>query len=161
MAEEIRDISLSKKKSFTIDGDLNRTIQLDTSDMNILVRLEETYPDIRKLALDATQRISSVPVITGEDDEDAEKTVTQMVDILKEIDNDMRKKVDYVFASKVSDICVPTGNMFDPVGGEFRFEHLIDVLTRLYAGDITGEFKKMQERVKKHTEKYINKRNKK
>ena len=51
--------------------------------------------------------------------------------------------------------------MFDPVGGEFRFEHLIDVLTRLYAGDITGEFKKMQERVKKHTEKYINKRNKK
>ena len=81
-----------------------------------------------------------------------------MSEILKDIDKKMREKLNYIFASDIADICEPTGNMYDPVGGEFRFEHIIDVLTTLYANNITTEFKKMQERVKKHTSKYVNKR---
>ena len=50
--------------------------------------------------------------------------------------------------------------MYDPVGGEFRFEHIIEVLLNLYANNLTSEFSKMQERVKKHTAKYANKRRK-
>lgn len=155
MAEEIRDISLSHKRSFSIDGDLNRIIHLDTSDMNVLVRLEETYPEIRQLAINATEKVVT---ITKDDDEDDDST--SLVSILKEIDRDMREKIDFIFASKISDICVPTGNMYDPIGGEFRFEVLIGKLVKLYANDIAGEFKKMQDRVKKHTGKYTSGRRK-
>ena len=152
MAEEkITNISLSNKKCFSIDGDGNRLIYLDISDMNLIVRLEEVYQDLQKLAVDASERIASVP--DAKDDGDL-TPISSMTTILKDIDKQMREKVDYIFASEVSDICVPTGNMYDPVNGEFRFEHLIDVLTSLYASNYTAEFKKMQDRVKKHTAKY-------
>ena len=155
MAEEkVTDISLSVKKAYRLDGDNKRIILLDTSDMNILVRLEETYPEIQKLAIEAGERI-----VASKDIEDEDKSpLTDMSEILKDIDKKMREKLNYIFASDIADICEPTGNMYDPIGGEFRFEHIIDVLTTLYANNITAEFKKMQERVKKHTAKYVNKR---
>lgn len=160
MAEETNNISLSSKKTFTIDGDLTRTIQLDTSDMNVLVRLEEVYGDIQKLAVDAGNRI----VASKTDDTMDEESLTELSAVLKDIDQQMRVKLNYIFASDIADACEPTGNMYDPVGGEFRFEHIVGVLAELYANNITAEFKKMQERVKKHTQKYTSgtgRRNKK
>lgn len=157
MAEEIKDISLSSKKSFRIDGDNNRMIYLDTSDMNIAVRLEETYLDIQKLAVDATDRMASVKEIT----EDDTSGLSELASVLKDIDKQMREKVNYIFASDICDTCVPDGNMFDVTNGEFRYEHLIDVISTLYANNFRQEFKKMQERVKKHTAKYTNKRGRK
>ena len=155
MAEEIKDISLSTKKSYRIDGDNSRIIYLDTSDMNVLVRLEETYPDIQKLALEAGDRI-----LATKDTDSEESSLNDITEVLKDIDKKMRVKLDYIFASEISDICAPTGNMYDPVNGEFRFEHIIEVLSGLYADNITLEFKKMQDKVKKHTAKYTNRRKK-
>lgn len=159
MAEEIKDISLSSKKSFRIDGDNNRIIYLDTSDMNIMVRLNEVYPEIQKLAVDAQNRLATSKDSKSEDDEET-SPLNDISEILKDIDKQMRVKLNYIFASEVADICEPTGNMYDPVNGEYRFEHIIDVLTRLYANNLTAEFKKMQDRVKKHTAKYTSKRKK-
>ena len=152
MAEEIRNISLSNKKSFSIDGDINRIIQIDTSDMNILVRMEEVYEDMEKLAVEAQERLAK----PDDEGEDSDAILSEFTATLKDIDKKMREKMDYIFASPIIDICEPTGNMYDPVGGEFRFEHIIDTLSKLYANDITSEFKKMQAKVKKHTEKYTN-----
>lgn len=157
MAEEkVTDISLSVKKAYRLDGDNKRIILLDTSDMNIVVRLEEVYPEIQKLAVEAGDRI----IASKDVKEDDNSPLNDISEILKDIDKKMREKLNYIFASDIADICEPTGNMYDPVGGEFRFEHIIDVLTTLYANNITTEFKKMQERVKKHTAKYTNKRRK-
>ena len=161
MAEENNNISLSTKKTFTIDGDLKRTIQLDISDMNIVVRIDEVYPDIRKLAVDAHDRIANAKVQKVEGDSD-DSPLEDISTVLKDIDRQMREKVDYIFASEVCDICYPNENMYDVVGGEWRFEHLLDVLTTLYANNIKAEWKKMQDRVKKHTAKYTSgRRNKK
>lgn len=157
MAEEnVNDISLSSKKAYRLDGDNSRIIYLDPSDMNIVVRLEEVYPEIQKLAVEAGDRI----IASKDVKEDDNSPLNDISEILKDIDKKMREKLNYIFASDIADICEPTGNMYDPVGGEFRFEHIIDVLTTLYANNITAEFKKMQERVKKHTAKYTNKRRK-
>jgi len=161
MAEEIRNISLSNKRSFSIDGDLNRIIFLDTSDMNILVRLEEVYPEIERLAVEAADKIVATKQTNKEEGEENSEKLDSLVTVLKEIDKKMREKLNYIFASDIADACEPTGNMYDAVGGEFRFEHIIGVLSQLYANDINSEFKKMQERVKKHTEKYTSRRGKK
>ena len=158
MAEEVKNISLSSKKSFTIDGDNSRVIWLDLSDMNLLVRLNEIYPDIRKLAADAGDRMSKAKTVDPEDI----SSINDISEILKDIDKQMREKLNYIFASDVADACEPTGNMYDMVNGEYRFEHIIDVLSQLYANNITAEYRKMQERVRKHTAKYTanNKRKK-
>ena len=159
MAEENNNISLSTKKTFTIDGDLTRTIQLDISDMNILVRLEEVYPEIQRLAVEAQESLAMSKDKQEEGKDDS--SLSNLSELLKSIDSKMREKLNYIFASDVADACEPTGNMYDPVNGEFRFEHIIDVLTTLYANNLKGEFKKMQDRVKKHTAKYTNGRRKK
>ena len=160
MAEEIRNISLSHKKSFSIDGDINRIIQIDTSDLNVTVRLEEVYPELLNLAIEATDKLAGVK--KPEEDEEEEKSpLADYSTILKDIDKKMREKVDYIFDSAVSDTCLPTGNMYSIVCGEFNFERVVDALITLYAEDIATEFKQMQSRVKKHTEKYTSKRRKK
>ena len=155
MAEDIKDISLSTKRVFRIDGDNNRVISLDVSDMNILVRMDEVYPDIQKLALEAQDKLAKSKI---EKDEDDNSPLTDISRILKEIDQAMREKLNYIFASEIADACEPTGNMYDMTNGEFRFEHIMDVLSSLYVNNINAEVKKMQERVKKHTAKYANKR---
>ena len=154
MAEELKDLSFSTKKKFRIDGDQNRVIEIDPSDMNILVRLEDTYPKIKQLAISASEKMSTI----SEDD-----SLTDVAEVLRGIDTEMRKYMDYIFDADVSAKCAPSGNMFDPTNGQFRFEHIIEVLTQLYANNITSEFKKMQDNVKKHTTKYVgnSKRNKK
>lgn len=152
MAEEIKDISLSSKKAYRLDGDNSRIIYLDTSDMNILVRMDETYPEIQKLAIEAAEKIVASKI------SDDDSPLNDITEVLKEIDARMREKLNYIFASNIADICEPTGNMYDPINGGFRFEHIIEVLSTLYANNITVEFKKMQERVKKHTAKYTGKR---
>ena len=157
MAEDIKDISLSTKKSFRIDGDNNRVIWLDVSDMNLVVRVDEVYADIQSLAVDAQTRMANAKVT---EDEDGESPLKDISGILKDIDMKMREKINYIFASDVADACEPTGNMYDMVNGEYRFEHIIEVLSTLYANNLTAEVKKMQERIKKHTAKYTGKRKK-
>lgn len=161
MAEEIRNISLSHKKSFSIDGDINRIIQIDTSDLNVTVRLEEVYPELLKLAVEATDKLSNIKKPEEDADEEEKSSLADYSTILKDIDKQMREKVDYIFASQVSDICLPTENMYSVCGGEFNFERVVDALLTLYANDIKSEFKQMQDRVKKHTDKYTSKRRKK
>ena len=154
MAEDIKDISLSTKKSFRIDGDNNRIIWLDVSDMNVMSRINDVYPEIRRLAIEAQDRLQKAEIT---DREDANSPLQDVSDVLKDINKTMKEKLNYIFASDIADICEPTGNMYDVVGGEFRFEHIIDVLTTLYANNIKAEYRKLSERLKKHTAKYTGK----
>lgn len=152
MAEEIKDISLSHRKNFRIDGDDNRMLSLDVSDMNVLTRLEEAYPRMQKFAVEASDKVSSSKDVSDEE------SLNEFTELLKDIDKKMRDEIDYIFDSNVSEVCVPSGTMYDPYNGQFRFEHIISVLTDLYANNLTAEFKKMQTNVKKHTAKYTSKR---
>ena len=80
-----------------------------------------------------------------------------VVDSLKKADTDMRELIDYIFDSNVSDICAPSGSMYDPINGQFRFEHIIDTLSGLYETSVTSEIKKITSNVQKHTDKYVRK----
>jgi hypothetical protein len=66
----------------------------------------------------------------------------------------MRDLMDYIFDSNVSEICAPSGSMYDPINGQFRFEHIINILAGLYETDIESELTSIAKRVQKHTNKY-------
>lgn len=138
------DLSITRKKRFRIDGDDNRIIELNTSDMTILNRLDEADKQLRELADKATFGMSE----TGEDDN---------ADVVKELlatDKQMRDIIDYLFDAPVSDVCAPDGSMYDPFNGKYRFEHIMETLFTLYEKNITEEIKKMRRNVQKHTDKY-------
>lgn len=146
------DIELGpvQKKRFRINGDNNRILELNTSDMNILARLKEAYPKLNALA-------AKLEVIDYEDTGNEEADVTKFAIDWKAIDDEMRDFVDYIFQANVSEVCAVEGSMYDPYNGKFRFEWIIDTLSDLYEKDLSKEFKKITQRVQKHTSKYSNK----
>lgn len=135
------DLSVTRKKRFRIDGDDSRIIELNTSDMNILLRLDEVEERLKTLADSVTF-----------DDEGAEPE--ENIKRLLSTDKEMRDLMDYLFDSKISDICAPSGSMYDPFNGKYRFEHIMETLFTLYEENIEQEYKKMTTNVQKHTAKY-------
>lgn len=139
------DLSVTNKKQFRIDGDDERILELNTSDVSILSRLQDSYPKLDALGMKAIS-ISS---------EETNKEET--VQILKEVDEQMRAFLDFIFDSDVSEKCAPNGTMFDMFNGEFRFEHIVNTLIALYGNNLDKETKLMMKKIKKHTDKYTGK----
>ena len=143
------DLSAIKRKRFRVDQDNNRILELNTSDMNVVTRLQETYPKLIKLVEEAVNKD-----LIGTD-KDKEKSLDLMSSTIKKIDTEMRKAVDYIFDSNVSAVCAPDGNMYDLFNGMFRYEYIISTIARLYETNMEEEYQRLSARMKKHTSKYI------
>lgn len=137
--DKIIDISLeiAPKTKFRINGDDNKIIELNISDTGIVSRMEDGYNRLT----DCMTRIADV-------DLESEDFASQ----LEDINTEMCAVIDYIFDSNVSFIC--DGNLYDPYGGEFNFEHIIEALLKLYSDNMELEYKKIKARVQKHTAKY-------
>lgn len=156
--QEITDVSLGfvEKKKFRIEGDNKRILELNVSDLNIVARLKVGYPKLSALFEEAKAKISEIP-----DDAKGIDLINDMADRLSEIDKEMRETIDYIFDTNASEVCAPSGNMYDPVGGQLRYMRVLDALTGLYTNGLHAEFDKMKNRVEKRAEKYTKKRSKK
>ena len=141
--DDIVDISIDgiKKQKFRINGDPKAIIELNLSDLNIYNRLEKGMAELQA----TMSEIAKLP----DDDELSDK--------LKAADGKMREWIDYIFDSPVSEVVGKGGTMYDPFNGMFRYEHIIDGLTKLYTNNINAEYKKLRLRLQKHTEKYTTK----
>lgn len=156
---DVVDISLSaiRKKRFRIDKDDNRILELNTSDLNILGRLRESYPKLLDLANSAFGDMPDIDAENEDYDFLTDENTTKTIETFSAADKEMRSLMDYIFDSNVSEMCAPSGSMYDPINGGFRFEHIIENLTPLYEADISGGLKDISNRVKKHTDKYVRK----
>ena len=140
------DLSVTRKKRFRIDGDDNRVIELNTSDMTILSRLGEAEKRLTELAEHANFDVL----------DDEQEKVDRVAELLA-TDKQMREIIDYLFDAEVADICAPDGSMYDPFNGKYRFEHIMETLFTQYEKNISEEIKKMRRNVQKHTDKYTKK----
>lgn len=152
--EQIQDIDLSvtHKKKFRVDGDNNRILELNTSDAGIVVRLNKLYPKMKILGDKLAVKISEQSNVTDEEE------LSVIANAILELDNEIRELLDELFDSNVSEICIPEGTTVDPFNGEFRFETIINKLSKLYENNLTSEFAKMKKNVSKHTAKYTKSR---
>jgi hypothetical protein len=139
--ENIVDITLDgmERTKFRINGRNDAIIELNLSDLGVIERLET--------GLDKLQNEMTGIANLSSDDEN-------LSDSLKQADIRMREAVDYIFDYPVSDVCAKYGTMYDPKDGKFRYEIIIDGLMRLYTDNINAEYRKLENRLKKHTEKY-------
>lgn len=139
--EDIIDIEIApiKRKKFRLNGDNNKIIELNTSDLNIGARLEKGYANLRDIA----QQVGNVDV--NEDN---------VLETLKHYDDIMKHEIDFIFDSPVAEKCSDGGTMYDPYQGNMRYEHILDCLLNLYAETIRDEFAKMRKDMQKHVGKY-------
>lgn len=141
-ASEVIDLNIDsiKKQRFRINGDSNAIIELNLSDLRIQERLAT---GLEKLS----QEMSKIAAIAEDDDEIQEK--------MKKADETMCEWLDYIFDSPISEVFSRGGSMYDPINGMFRYEYIIDSLTKLYTDNINDEYKKINARIQKYTQKYI------
>ena len=155
--DDIQDIDLSviKKKRFRINGNNNKILELNTSDLSITSRLSKSYEKLNKYMDEVGKELQNVPDSGDvELSEDQERLVEEN---LAKIDAKMREEIDYIFDAPVSEVCADEGSMYDPFNGMFRFEHIIDAITKLYENNLNSEFNKMKRRVSAKTSKYTKK----
>lgn len=133
------DLSVIKKKKFRINGDNNLIIELNPSDMNIIARLNDATPKLESLQRKALK-------LSSDKDIDLSSTAK----LLKEVDDEMRELVDYIFNADVSSKCAADGSMYDPMGGMYRYEHILDKLMKLYEDNLAEEYKRMKVRINKY-----------
>ena len=138
---DIIDINLDgvKRQKFRINGDNDAIIELNTSDLGIVERLEDGMNELQKY-------MSEIASLDTEGDGFSSQ--------LKDIDKKMRDTVDTIFQYPVSAVCARYGTMYDPKDGKFRYETIIEALMKLYTDNISTEYRKLQDRIKKHTDKY-------
>lgn len=137
---QVIDLNINgiEKTKFRINGRNDLILELNLSDMGIATRLQEGYERLQE----QLKALSDLP-----DDAD-------MIPELNKIDAAMRNELDYIFDSNVSEVCGKGGTMYDVKDGEFRFESILNSLTKLYADNLNEEYKKMKKRIASHTEKY-------
>lgn len=143
------DLSALRKKQFDVNG---KVLELDTSDLKIVARFESMYP----VLWEEGEKIAQIDEIVKADPDNP--NLAEIATILGDVDNAMREALDFIFDSNVSEICIDHGSLFDPINGEYRFEHVINALLPLYENNLVEETKKIQARVKKHTAKYTKKK---
>ena len=141
------DLSSTRKKRFRVNGNNNLVLELDTADLNTIVRLKDNYPKLLKMA-------NKVMSLEEKKEESPEEEINRLADTIKSIDDDMRQAVDNIFDSNVSEVCAANGSMYDLFNGKFRFEHIIEKLATLYGNNMTNELKAVKQRIQKHTKKY-------
>lgn len=144
------DLSALRKKRIRIDGDDNKIVEINVSDMGVINRLQEAYDRLISLANTYNLQEEESNAEEVDDDFDVRKTV----ETLRTLDKEMRELVDFVFQANVSEVCASDGTMADPVNGQFRFEYIIEKFLAVYDKNFTEEFKKMSKNVKKRTSKY-------
>lgn len=142
----IIDLSALKKREYKV-GD--KTLELDTADLKILARFEKMYP----VLLEEGSKVAEFNkyIKDGESEID---DIDGLANAIDEVDTAMRNAIDFIFDSNVCEVCVDHGSLFDFINGQARFEHIIDALIPLYEKNLQEETKKIQQRVKKHTDKY-------
>lgn len=146
------DLSNLSKQKVIVDNDENRVLYIDVADMNVVVRLKEKLDTLQQLQASAIEELATKQ-------SDDMETINTIAKKLKEIDTTMREALDYIFDANVSEVCAPSGNMFDFINGRARYEIVFDALMQLYDDNISAESKKIEKRVNnnKHTQKYVKK----
>ena len=148
------DLSVTKKKKFRFDKDDNRIVEINTSDMNLMQRVSEAYPKLQELQTKAAKLTEGLDVESTESESAAIKDIATMAERLSAVDTEMRELLDYMFDAPVSAAAAPSGSMYDPFSGSFRYEHIITAVMKQYEDNLQSEFGKMEKQLKKHTDKY-------
>lgn len=126
-------------KEFYINGDESRIIRIDTTDVNLGMRIDNCRKELRKLA-----KKYETLAKTG-------KVEEKPFDIIDEYDKEVRNKIDEMFDSPVSEIAFGKTNCLSVCGGNMLFENFLNAILPEIEKDISEEQKISQKRINKYT----------
>lgn len=144
------DMSATRRKRIRVNGDFNKMIELNLSDMFIGKRLQEEYQKLKTYMEEVVQ--------LSKDPDNSDESLLALSDQLTDIDKKMRECIDTIFDYPVCEVIAPDGSMYDPFNGTFRYEYILNALTSYYESNLNSEYKKLKANVNKATSKYTKKK---
>lgn len=123
-------------KEYSINGDESRILRINTSDMNIITRMNKAEKELQKIA-----------------DKCNSATADNAIETLSYLDNEVRKQINYVFDGDVSNIIFGNTNSISLAGGKPIFENFLEAVLPIIKEDISTEQKKIERKVSKYTSK--------
>lgn len=116
-------------KRLAINGDENRVIVVNPTDVGIVKRYREKLPEIEELSGNA-----------GDSEE-----------IPNILDKKIREFVDYIIGSQVSEIVFGKTNCLSMAGGQTIFENFLTAYMEYMKPEIKAEYERSKKRVEKYT----------
>ena len=167
MLEEVKDesvlnldLSETARTKVWVNGDNRRVLELNLTDLGIMGRAKDAKDKLDELQAEANELASADVPATIESEEDEEK-VDVAIEKFRSIDKKMRDLVDGIFDFPVCDVCCDGGSMYDPIGGQYRYDYIIDKIMALYGDQWEKESKLRKQSMEKHTAKYTKSRKRK
>ena len=116
-------------KRLAINGDENRVIVVNPTDVGIVARYREKLPEIEKLSAE-TENSEEIPDI---------------------LDKKVREFVDYIIGSPVSETVFGKTNCISMAGGQTIFENFLTAYMEYMKPEIKAEYERSKKRVEKYT----------
>lgn len=125
-------------KTFTINGDENRIIKINTTDMQLMTRIKKAEPKLTELS----QKCCNI---------DDTLSVDDTISLMDTCETEVRKTIDYILNSKVSDIVFGNTGCISISGGEPLFVNFINAVVAEINKDIEKESKISEKKINKYT----------
>ena len=154
------DLSETARTKIWVNGDCTKVLELNLTDLGIMGRAKDAINKLDELQAEANS-LASAEVPDSFETEEDNKKFDEVIELFRDIDKKMKKIVNDIFDFDVCDICCDGGSMYDPIGGQYRYEYIIDKLMALYGDSWEKENKRRQDRMKSHTAKYTKPRSRK
>lgn len=131
-------------KEYTINGDENRVIRVNTSDYGLVTRFQDARRHIEQM-ITKYEKFNLKPDGSPADESDEEAT-----DALKEMGDFIRSEIDYIFGAKIADIVFGTTHPMSTVKGLPLYERFLNSVMPIINADLEAERKKSEAVIKKY-----------
>lgn len=136
-------------KEFTINGDPNRVIRFNPSDLNLLERFDQAEKTIdeeqKKLQEDIELKANGEPAENQED-------IEESIEVIRKVNKLIKDQIDFIFDSDVSDVVFGNQSPMSTVKGKPLFERVFDAIRPVLEKEITKEMKASEKRINKYTD---------
>lgn len=125
-------------REFTINGDENKVLRVNTSDLNLAKRAKKAQKELSLIA-DECMNI------------DENMSIDESIAKLDALDTKVKNTVDYIFNSNASDIVFGEMSSVSICDGQPVFQNFLDAIIPEIEKDTQAEIKKSQRNIKKYT----------
>ncbi len=135
-------------QEFMINGDPEKVIRFNPSDVGILARFQEAQKAIQEVQ-------NEIQADLPKDEEGQREDSQQMARIVERVSNVVREQVDYIFASPVSEVVFGAASPLSSVKGVPYFERLLQAILPYIEKAIKAEQAASKARTAKYTAPFV------
>lgn len=131
-------------KEFSINGDESRVIRFNPRDFAILERIKEAYDMIDRasnIMEDVQLKADGTPI----------EMLGAAAEIVKQFDDTIKKAVDHIFNSEVSQAVFGRQSPLSLVGGASLYQRFLETVVPVIRKEVETESKKSHDRISKYT----------